>query len=551
MQRAIDRIEPYQRAIVKAHLAAAGIDIDALDSKPLIAVANSWNEICPGHEPLRQLANEVKKGILEAGGEPIEFNTIAMCDGIAQGHLGMRYCLPHREIIADSLEAMILGEGIFDGVVFLGSCDKIVPAMLNAAARINLPSILVTAGPCYAEIKPSESKELRQRFLRNEITERQLIEGTLRYYTGPGICPFLGTANTMGCLAEGLGMMLPGGALIPASTSMRRFHARASGKALMNLVENHITPRRIMTRNALSNAAVLLSAIGGSLNAMLHLPALASELGISLTWDDIAEITRKTPVLTAIVPNGDQTVIELYKAGGVPAVLREAEELLFAEEITVTGRTVYENLADVPFGDRSVIYSKDMPFMKADGIQVLYGNLAPEGAIVKTSAVPLDMRSFTGPARVFDSEEACHNAFRNHQIMPGDAVVVRFEGPKGGPGMRELHRVTEVLKGIPRTAVLTDGRFSGASGGLSIGYICPEASELGTIALIRTGDEIHVDLQKGIVQLNISEEELQKRKAEILMEEKSDLTAFLRRYSGNVNSARIGASLNPGNTDEV
>ena len=543
MQRAIDKIEPYQRAIVKAHLAAAGIDIDALDTKPLIAVANSWNEVCPGHEPLRQLADEVKKGILEAGGQPIEFNTIAMCDGIAQGHLGMRYCLPHREIIADSLEAMILGEGIFDGVVFLGSCDKIVPAMLNAAARIDLPSILVTAGPCYAEIKPSESKALRQQFLRNEITERQLIEGTLRYYTGPGICPFLGTANTMGCLAEGLGMMLPGGALLPASTSMRRFHARASGRALMRLVEEQITARTVMTCKALHNAVVLLSAIGGSLNAMLHLPALAAELGLTLTWDDIAEITGKTPVVTAIVPNGDQTVIDLYKAGGIPAVLKEVEQLL-CDTLTVTGKRLSENLAKVSFGDRSVIYPCDAPIMKADGIQVLYGNLAPEGAIVKTSAVPADMRVFEGPARVFDSEEACHKAFHDRQIQPGDAVVVRYEGPKGGPGMRELHRVTEVLKGIPGTAVLTDGRFSGASGGLSIGYICPEASELGPISLIRDGDMIKVDIASGLLHLDVSNEELEKRAEERSIDQKSGLTATLKRYAKTVNSAREGATLN-------
>ena len=261
MIRAIDRLEPFQRAISKAHLAAAGVNLDALDTKPLIAIANSWNEVCPGQEPLRQLAEEVKKGILEAGGEPVEFNTIAMCDGIAQGHSGMRYCLPHREIVTDSIEAMVVGEGVFDGVVYLASCDKIVPAMLNAAARIDLPSVIVTAGPCFARIKPSQSKELRQKFLRGEITERQLIEGTLQYYTGPGICPFLGTANTMGALCESLGMMLPGGSMIPASTSMRRNQARASGKAVMELVAKNVKPSQIMTKEAMENTVTLLSAI--------------------------------------------------------------------------------------------------------------------------------------------------------------------------------------------------------------------------------------------------------------------------------------------------
>ncbi len=540
--RAIDRIEPFQRAIVKAHLAAAGVDLDALDNRPLIAVANSWNEVCPGHEPLRQMAEEVKKGILEAGGEPIEFNTIAMCDGIAQGHSGMKYCLPHREIIADSLEAMIVGEGIFDGVVFLGSCDKIVPAMLNAAARINLPAILVTAGPCYAEIKPNESKELRQKFLRGEITERALIEGTLRYYTGPGICPFYGTANTMGCLCEALGMMLPGGSLIPSSTSLRRFSARASGKALMELVEKDIRPRDIMTKGALRNAAVLLSATGGSLNALLHLPALAFELGLTLSWDDIAEITGKTPVLTAIVPNGNKTVVELHQAGGIPAVLKECKSLLDCDAMTVTCKTMGENLSEVADGDRQTICSFDEPIMKADGIQVLYGNLAPMGAIVKTSAVPEEMRKFTGRARVFDSEEDCYKAFHEKSIVTGDAVVVRYEGPKGGPGMRELHRVTEILKGIPGTAVLTDGRFSGASAGLSIGYMCPEAFEGGPIAFVRDGDKIIVDLKEGILRLDVSDEELAHRKAQWTPTVNETPEGLLPRYAKTVNSAREGAA---------
>ena len=327
MQRAIDKLEPFQRAISKAHLASAGVSIDSLENpdKPLIAIANSWNEVCPGHEPLRQLAAEVKKGILEAGGEPIEFNTIGMCDGVAQGHAGMRYCLPHREIIADSCEAMIVGEGCFDGVVYMGSCDKIVPAMLMAAARINLPAALVTAGPCYDEIKPSESKALRARFLRGEATEREVIEGTLKYYTGPGICPFLGTANTMGCLTEGLGMMLPNGALWPSSTSQRRFSARQTGAAVVELVRRGIKPSDIMTQGAIDNTVKLLASIGGSLNALIHLPALAHELGLECTWTQVAETTSHTPVVCNVVPNGDISCVNLYKAGGVPAVLKTIE----------------------------------------------------------------------------------------------------------------------------------------------------------------------------------------------------------------------------------
>lgn len=543
MVRAIDKLEPFQKAISKAHLASAGISLDALDHKPLIAIANSWNEVCPGHEPLKQLAEEVKKGVLEAGGEPIEFNTVAMCDGIAQGHSGMRYCLPHREIITDSIEAMIMGEGIFDGAVYLGSCDKIVPGMLNAAARIDLPSIMVTAGPCYARIKPDESKELRQRFLKGEITERQLIEGTLDYYTGPGICPFLGTANTMGALCESLGMMLPGGSLIPSGASMRRFSARASGKAVMKLVERQLKPGMIMTKEALENTVTLLSAIGGSLNALIHLPALAAELGISLNWDEFAEITSKTPVLCAVAPNGNETVLDLHSAGGIPAVLKELAPVLHQDALTVTGERLGEILKRTAQGNRPTIRTMGAPVSEADGIQVLYGNLAPEGALVKTSAVPADMRRFTGTARVFDGEDECYAAFREHRIKKGDAVIVRYEGPKGGPGMKELHRITEMIKGIPQTAVITDGRFSGASSGLSIGCLCPEAADGGPVALVKDGDRILVDLPRNSLCLDVSSEELETRRKAFEAPCRPVEKGLLGRYAKQVNTARLGAAL--------
>ena len=543
MKRAIDKIDGFQRAIAKAHLASAGISIDALENKPLIAIANSWNEICPGHEPLRKLAEEVKKGIIEAGGEPIEFNTIAMCDGIAQGHPGMRYCLPHREIVCDSIEAMVMGEGIFDGVVYMASCDKIIPAMLQSAGRINLPSIVVTAGPCYAEIKPSESKNARARFLAGEITERQLIEETLKYYTGPGICPFLGTANTMGCLTEALGMMLPYGSLIPSSTSMRRFSARQSGKVLMDLVKNNIKPSDIMTRKALENAITVLGAIGGSLNALLHIPALAYELGLEMSWDDISKITSKTPLLTDIVPNGNKTVIELYKAGGIPAVMKELSSLLNLEEQTVTGRTVSENIKDAVNKDENTIRTIKNPLKQADGIQVLYGNLAPKGALVKTSAVPEQLKKFIGKAKVFNNEDECYEAFHKNDIKEGNAIIIRYEGPKGGPGMKEMHRVTEIVKAIPNTAVITDGRFSGASGGLSVGYLCPEATEGGPIAFLENGDEIIVDLIEETINVNLSEQELNQRKQQWAPIEQAGITRFLRRYSERVESSNKGAIL--------
>lgn len=543
MQRAIDKLEPFQRAISKAHLAAAGVSVDSLQDpdKPLIAIANSWNEVCPGHEPLRKLAEEVKKGVLEAGGEPIEFNTIAMCDGIAQGHAGMRYCLPHREIIADSCEAMIVGEGCFDGVVYLGSCDKIIPAMLMAAARINLPSALVTSGPCYDEIKPSESKALRARFLAGEATEREVIEGTLKYYTGPGVCPFLGTANSMGCLAEGLGMMLPQGALWPSSTSQRRFSARRTGVAVVDMVRRDVKPRDIMTQGALDNAVKLLASIGGSLNALIHLPALADELGLSCTWSQVAEVTSQTPVVCNVVPNGDISCINLYKAGGVPAVLKTIEPCLDTDVQTVTGKTMGENLAEPIEIDRLVIRTQDDPASIANGIQVLYGNLAPEGALVKTSAVPVDQHVWSGAAMVFNSEEEAFSAYNEGAIKPGTGVVIRYEGPKGGPGMKELHRVTEIMKGIPDSAVITDGRFSGASGGLSVGYLCPEAYEGAPIALVENGDIITIDLTRNLIEVAVEDEELARRGQAWKPVVHDNGGRLLARYAASVGSAKTGA----------
>lgn len=542
MKRAIDRLEPFQRAIAKAHLASAGISMEALDHRPLVAVANSWNEICPGHEPLRQLAAEVKKGILEAGGEPLEFNTVAMCDGIAQGHAGMNYCLPHRELITDSVEAMVNGEGIFDGVVFLASCDKIIPGMLNAAARLDLPAVMVTAGPCTPAIRPSDSKELRQRFLRGEISERQLVEGTLDYYTGPGICPFLGTANTMGALCEALGIMLPGGSLIPSNTSQRRFQARASGRTVMDLIRRRIRPSQIITRNAMENAVTLLAAIGGSLNAMVHLPALAAELGMELDWSDFAGIMGRTPLLTRIVPNGDLTAVDLHRAGGIPSVMKELGPLLHGSAVNVSGQTAAQIAEAAPWGNRDVIYPLNAPAMSSNGIQILAGNLAPQGALVKASAVPEDMRRFTGPARVFDGEDACFSAFREGRITGGEVLVIRYEGPKGGPGMRELHRITEIVKGIPQVAVITDGRFSGASGGLSVGYLCPEAAEGGPIAVVAEGDPITVDLDRGLLRLEIPEQELTRR-LEAWRPHSHRERGLLARYSALVRSSRQGAVL--------
>ena len=330
--------------------------------------------------------------------------------------------------------------------------------------------------------------------------------------------------------------------MIPASTAMRRNQARASGKAVMELVRKDIRPSRIMTQEALENTVTLLSAVGGSLNALIHLPALAAELGLTLDWDDVAAITSKTPVLCGIVPNGDLTCVDLHYAGGIPAVLRELKDFLHGDCLTVAGKTVGEILNATPCGDRNVIHSTVQPLAKADGIQVLYGNLAPNGALVKTSAVPKDEWIFTGTARVFDSEDDCYAAFREKKIKAGDAVIVRYEGPKGGPGMKELHRITEIIKSIPHTAVITDGRFSGASGGLSIGYLCPEAAEGGPIALVHDGDQIHVNLPEGILLLDVPEEELSRRKKEWTPQLEQEGKGLLHRYSRMVGTAREGAA---------
>ena len=540
-KRAIDYLEPYQRAIAKVHLASAGVSIDALESKPLIAIANSWNEVCPGHEPLRKLAESVKNGVRTAGGEPVEFNTIGMCDGISQGHLGMRYTLPHRELIADSVETMVVGHGVFDGVVLMGSCDKIIPAMMQAAVRINLPAVVVNAGTSVPEARPSDSKRLRTRFLAGEITERQLIEGSLQYYSGPGVCPFFGTANTMAVLCEAMGLMQSGSSTLPSTTSFRQFSARQAGMAVMDMVRKGTRPRDIVTADSFYNAMVVLSALGGSLNAFLHLPAMAAEMGIELSWDTFAEVSARTPLLAALVPNGDQTVYDLYRSGGVPAVLKELRSLLKTDAATVNGVSIGEIAGSAAAGDRKVIKPFDQPLAPSGGVQVLYGSLAPQGALVKASAVPDEQRTFTGPAIVFESEEDCHAALRAGDIKSGQIVIVRYEGPKGGPGMRELHRVTEVLKGVPHTALITDGRFSGASAGLSIGYLCPEAAEGGPIALVENGDTIAISLDGGTIDLEVSQEELDRRRSQWQPFIKETNSKLLMRYSKQVGPTVKGA----------
>ncbi|MHB1654262.1 MAG: dihydroxy-acid dehydratase [Desulfitobacteriaceae bacterium] len=536
MMNRLTQMPAYQRAIAKAHLASSGINYDDMD-KPIIAVANSWNDIVPGHVPLRGLAEDVKKGIREAGGLPLEFDTIAICDGITQAHSGMLYSLPSRDLIADSVECMVEGHNIFDGIVFLGACDKIIPAFLMAAARLNLPSLLLTSGPMRNYVSPAEHKQLRQNFLSGLINERQLVEETMKYYSEPGVCPFLGTANTMAIIAESLGFSLPDNALTPANTEERRNMAYLTGVRSVALVREGLTVDKIFTRQALENAIRVVMAIGGSLNSCLHLLALAQEQGINLSLADFANLSATTPVLVRVTPNDDQyTVNDFHQAGGVSAVLEVLGEKIHRDSPTVNGATLGEQLR--PPRREDVIRPLTNPFAKEGGILVLHGNLAPEGALIKQSAIG-DGKVFHGEAAVYASEEEAMRAVDDGTDLEGKVVVVYGEGPAGGPGMRELHRLTEIKKKFKHVAVVTDGRFSGKSDGWAVGYVSPEAAKGGPLGLVRNGDLVIIDLEKRNLHLEVSEEILVKR--ENVFQAKFQKSAFLRSYGRRVGGAMFGA----------
>lgn len=542
MNTKFSEMPAYQRAIAKGHLGSCGVKYRDLN-KPVIAVVNSWNEIVPGHCHLRALADDVKQGIIAAGGYPLEFNTIAICDGIAQGHGGMKYVLPSRELIADSIETMINGHGIFDGMVLMGSCDKIVPAMLMAAGRLNIPTAMVTGGPMINRIKPYESKEARQKFLRGEISEEELFNVTVDYYPTAGICPFLGTANTMSIVAETLGMSLPGSSLIPALDEKRREVAQQTGEAIMNLVEKGITARDILTYEAFENTISVISAMGGSLNTVLHIPAIAHECGLDVGYEDFDRISRQAPLLTRVVPNSKEyTVADLYPVGGIPTIMKELASVLHLEVLTAAGKTLGDSLAAAKSADGVIIKSIEEAFEPEGGIAVLRGNLAPDGAVVKSSAVPEDLWVFSGPAKVFNSEEDCIAAVDAGKLITGDVAIIRCEGPKGGPGMREMHRTTEIVTRLKNVAIITDGRFSGASGGLSIGYLSPEAADGGPISLVEDGDLIHIDIPNRRIEWQVSEATVasrqQKYSQPVFQHTDSE---YLKLYSKNTTSASRGA----------
>ena len=521
--------------------------------KPMIGVVCSYNEIVPGHINLDKIADAVKMGIAEAGGMPVEFPAIAVCDGIAMGHTGMKYSLVTRDLIADSTECMARAHQ-FDGLVMIPNCDKNVPGLLMAAARVNIPTVFVSGGPMLAGKVRGEKRSLSSMFEAvGEYEAGKIGMEELKLYE-ENVCPTCGscsgmyTANSMNCLTEVIGMGLPGNGTIPAVYSARIRLAKMAGYAIMEMIEKNIRPRSIMTEAAFRNALTVDMALGCSTNTMLHLPAIAHECGIELKVENANEISAKTPNLCHLAPAGYAYMEDLNEAGGVYAVMKELSKknLLDLSGITVTGKTMEENIAHARNRDEEIIRPIDKPFMPIGGIAVLKGNLAPDTGVVKRSAVAPEMMVHEGPARVFDCEEDAIAAIKGGKINPGDVVVIRYEGPKGGPGMREMLNPTSAIVGMglgSTVALITDGRFSGASRGAAIGHVSPEAAVGGPIALIEEGDIISIDIPNYSLNVKLSDEELEKRRKAWKPKKRTDLDGYLVRYRALVTSGNRGAIL--------
>ncbi len=517
--RSEDVKKGLERASHRGLLRAVGVSGSDLD-KPFIGVANSYSAIVPGHFHLRAVAQAVIEGIREAGGVPFEFGTVAVCDGIAMGHEGMRYSLPSRDVIADSVELMVQAHRL-DGVVLVTSCDKVTPGMLMAAARLDLPSIVAVGGPMLSglhhgrKVGISSIAEALGRVRSGSMAEEELAELEAVAFPTCGSCNGLYTANTMACLSEALGMVLPGTATIPAVSSERIIASRESGSQVVELVRKGIKARDIMTAEAFENAIALDMALGGSTNTVLHLPAIAREAGLHLDIDRFDQVSRTVPHLCDVVGVGGQYDMQDFDlAGGVPAVLKEIEALLYLDALTVTGKPLKASLESARVLDRRVVHPLSDPVHKEGGIAVLRGNLAPEGAVVKTAGVPAKMVRHEGPAKVFDREEDAVSSVRQGDVAAGDVIVVRHEGPKGGPGMREMLILTGTIVGMglaDQVALITDGRFSGASRGLCVGHVSPEAAERGPIAAVTNGDIIEIDLSKRVLNVELDSEELSER----------------------------------------
>lgn len=515
--------------------------------RPFVGIVNSFNEVAPGHIHLQTIARAVKDGVLAAGGTPMEFNTIGVCDGIAMGHEGMRFSLSSRELIADTIECMVTGH-CFDALVFIPNCDKIVPGMLMAALRLNLPCVFVSGGPMLS----LDQKDLNSVFeavgarKANLINDEELAEIEGSSCPGCGSCSGMFTANSMNCLTEVLGLGLPGNGTIPAVYGERIRLAKTAGMQVMEVLKQNLCPRDIVTEKAFENALTTDMALGCSTNSALHLLAIAHEAGITLDLHMINEISERTPNLCHLAPAGHHHMQDLLKAGGIQAVMKELLDagMLHGDCMTVTGKTVTEAVKKAVNRDPEVIRPMDNPYSRTGGLAVLFGNLAPNGAIVKRSAVKPEMLKNTGTARCFDSEEEAIAAIYGGKIVPGDVVVIRYEGPSGGPGMREMLSPTSAIVGMKldtTVALLTDGRFSGASCGAAIGHISPEAAAGGPIAYIKDGDKIEIDIPNYSLKLLVSDEEMEERKKTMKLKEPKELTGYLKRYARMVSSADKGA----------
>ncbi len=519
--------------------------------KPLIGICNSFNEIIPGHMHLRSIAEAAKLGVAAAGGTPMEFPAIGICDGIAMGHTGMKYSLASRELIADSIESVAIASG-FDGLVLIPNCDKVVPGMLMAAARLNIPCVVVSGGPMLAgrfegkNVSVSQSFEAAGKFAAGKMDEAEMTALEEHACPGCGSCAGLFTANTMNSLTEALGMGLPGNGTIPAAYfGARRLLAKRAGAVIMDLVARDIKPRDIMTRDAFENAMTVDMGIGGSSNTVLHLTAIAHEAGIELPAPLFDEISRRTPYITKLSPAGVHHMQDLEEAGGISAVMKELAKkgIIHLDALTITG-TVAERIRDAEIRRPDVIHSVDSPYRPEGGIAILQGNLCPDYAVVKASAVTEDMLVYKGTAKCFNSEEDGVNAIMDGKIHNGDVVVIRYEGPKGGPGMQEMLNPTAVITGMGlKVGLITDGRFSGASQGACIGHVSPEAMEGGPIALIQDGDTISIDIPHRRLDLEISEAEFAKRRAAWKQPEAKIKTGYLSRYARLTTSASTGAVL--------
>ena len=521
--------------------------------KPLVGIVSSYNEIVPGHMNLDKITEAVKMGVAMAGGTPIVFPAIAVCDGIAMGHIGMKYSLVTRDLIADSTECMAMAHQ-FDALVCIPNCDKNVPGLLMAAARVNVPTVFVSGGPMLAGHVKGEKRSLSSMFeavgsyAAGTMTEEDVYDFECNACPTCGSCSGMYTANSMNCLTEVLGMGLKGNGTIPAVYSERLRLAKRAGMQVMELLKQDIRPRDIMTKEAFQNALTVDMALGCSTNSMLHLPAIAHEAGVELNPEMANAISEKTPNLCHLAPAGYHYIEELNEAGGVYAVMNELNKLnlLHTECMTVTGKTVGENIKGCVNKNPEIIRPVENPYSKTGGIAVLKGNLAPDTAVVKRSAVVPEMQVHEGPARVFDCEEDAIEAIRGGKIVAGDVVVIRYEGPKGGPGMREMLNPTSAIAGMglgSSVALITDGRFSGASRGASIGHVSPEAAEGGPIALVEEGDLIRINIPEHKLELAVSDEELARRKAAWTPREPKVTTGYLKRYAKMVSSANKGAIL--------